>query len=185
MASYIKSIDPNHLLEIGLEGFYGPSTRNKMQFNPGDYQVGTDFIANNQNADIDFATIHFYPDQWLPQSNDTVQAQFVTQWLQQHIHDCKSFLRKPLLITEFGKSSESPNYNVRARDGYFSDIFNTVFSCASSGGPCGGTLFWQLMSMGMENSWDGYHVVLQQDHSTAAVIISQSWRISSLNAHHH
>ena len=60
MASYLKSIDGNHLLEAGLEGFYGDS---KKQSNPN-FQVGTDFIANNQIPGIDFATIHSYPDQW-------------------------------------------------------------------------------------------------------------------------
>lgn len=60
MASYLKSIDGNHLLEAGLEGFYGQS---KAESNPN-FQVGTDFIANNQIPGIDFATLHSYPDQW-------------------------------------------------------------------------------------------------------------------------
>lgn len=63
MASYLKSIDRNHLLGAGLEGFYGESAPQKQQFNPN-FQIGTDFIANNQIADIDFATVHSYPDQW-------------------------------------------------------------------------------------------------------------------------
>jgi mannan endo-1,4-beta-mannosidase len=60
MAGYVKSLDPNHMVEIGLEGFYGEDRR---QFNPG-YTVGTDFIANNLIPSVDFATIHSYPDQW-------------------------------------------------------------------------------------------------------------------------
>lgn len=63
MAPYVKSIDSNHLLEVGLEGFYGESMPEKKQFNPG-YQVGTDFISNNQVPEIDFTTIHLYPEQW-------------------------------------------------------------------------------------------------------------------------
>jgi mannan endo-1,4-beta-mannosidase len=60
MAPYVKSIDSNHLLEIGLEGFYGQTMLEK---NPS-FQVGTDFISNNQVAEIDFATIHLYPETW-------------------------------------------------------------------------------------------------------------------------
>lgn len=63
MAGYVKSIDSKHLLEIGLEGYYGESVPERKQFNPG-YEVGTDFISNNQIQGVDFATIHAYPDQW-------------------------------------------------------------------------------------------------------------------------
>lgn len=63
MASYVKSIDSNHLLEAGLEGFYGQSTPQRKGLNPG-LEIGTDFIANNQIPGIDFATTHSYPDQW-------------------------------------------------------------------------------------------------------------------------
>lgn len=61
MATHVKTIDENHLLEIGLEGFFGESTKEN---NPGNQVVGTDFISNNQIPGIDFATIHLYPDQW-------------------------------------------------------------------------------------------------------------------------
>lgn len=63
MASYVKSIDRNHLLEAGLEGFYGQSTPQRKRVNPN-LDIGTDFIANNLIPGIDFATVHSYPDQW-------------------------------------------------------------------------------------------------------------------------
>jgi mannan endo-1,4-beta-mannosidase len=63
MADYTKSLDSNHLLEVGMEGFYGDSMPEKKQYNPG-YQVGTDYISNNLVKEIDFATIHAYPDIW-------------------------------------------------------------------------------------------------------------------------
>ncbi|KAI3667165.1 hypothetical protein L6452_42214 [Arctium lappa] len=112
MAAEIKSIDKNHLLEIGLEGFYGESMPDKKQSNPG-YEVGTDFISNNQINNVDFATIHIYPDQWVPGS-DEARAEFVEKWINSHIEDCKSILGKPLLIAEFGKSSSSAGYTVEA-----------------------------------------------------------------------
>ena len=66
MAVHVKSMDPKHLLEIGLEGFYGPSTPDKVQFNPNTYaqQVGTDFIRNHQIIGVDFASVHIYADSW-------------------------------------------------------------------------------------------------------------------------
>ncbi|KAF2302330.1 hypothetical protein GH714_034121 [Hevea brasiliensis] len=63
--STIQSIDRNHLLEAGLEGFYGQSTPQRKNLNPG-IEIGTDFISNNRIPGIDFATVHSYPDQWTP-----------------------------------------------------------------------------------------------------------------------
>lgn len=63
MASYVKSIDNKHLLEVGMEGFYGDSTPYRKQNNPG-FQVGTDFVSNNLIQEIDLSTIHAYPDNW-------------------------------------------------------------------------------------------------------------------------
>ncbi|KAL8038286.1 hypothetical protein ABFX02_11G096400 [Erythranthe guttata] len=180
MSAYVKSIDTKHLVEIGMEGFYGESMPEKKQNNPG-YEVGTDFIANNLIPHVDFATIHLYPDQWVPGSNDEVQTEFVHKWIQTHIDDSKSVIGKPIMVTEFGKSSRSSGYNVQARDNYFSNIFNTVYSCARTGGPCGGALFWQVMAQGMGDWSDGYDVVLEQSPSTVGVISQQSREISSLN----
>lgn len=61
MAAHVKSIDDHHMLEIGLEGFYGNSGK---QNNPHNYLLGTDFISNNQIPEIDFATIHLYDEVW-------------------------------------------------------------------------------------------------------------------------
>ncbi|GMP79152.1 hypothetical protein CsSME_00034812 [Camellia sinensis var. sinensis] len=63
MAAYVKSIDNQHLLEIGMEGFYGDSIPERKLVNPS-YQVGTDFIRSNLIKDTDFATTHAYPDIW-------------------------------------------------------------------------------------------------------------------------
>lgn len=64
MAAYTKSIDSQHLLEIGMEGFYGDFVSDRKQFNPSYQSVGTDFIRTNLLKEIDFATMHAYPDIW-------------------------------------------------------------------------------------------------------------------------
>lgn len=66
MASYVKSIDPIHLLMVGVEGFYGPSTPERMDLNPSSFsgQTGTDFIRNHQTPGIDIASVHIYSDSW-------------------------------------------------------------------------------------------------------------------------
>ncbi|XP_073127471.1 putative mannan endo-1,4-beta-mannosidase 9 [Henckelia pumila] len=180
ISTQIKSMDKNHLVEVGMEGFYGESMPEKKQFNPG-YEVGTDFISNNRVSGIDFATIHLYPDQWVPGANDEAQTEFVEKWIGSHSLDSKTVLGKPLMVTEFGKSSRSSGFSVVGRDSYFGTIFNSVYSNARSGGACGGTLFWQVMAEGMENWSDGYEVVLELSPSTAALINQQSARIASIS----
>ncbi|XP_058076950.1 mannan endo-1,4-beta-mannosidase 4-like [Magnolia sinica] len=181
MAAYVKSIDSNHLLEVGMEGFYGESMPDRKQFNPGNYLFGTDFISNNQIPGIDFATIHAYPDQWIPNSNEQAQFDFLQSWLQAHFQDANTVLRKPILFTEFGKSSQIPGYTTSVRDNFLGIVYNIVYASASSGGPCGGGLFWQLFAQGMDNFRDGYEVIMAECPSTANIVAQQSHKISALN----
>ncbi|KAL9393999.1 hypothetical protein Peur_013284 [Populus x canadensis] len=176
MASFVKSIDRNHLLEAGLEGFYGPSTPQRNSLNPG-LKIGTDFIANNRITGIDFATVHAYPDQWLSSSNDQNQLSFLNNWLDTHIQDAQNILRKPILIAEFGKSWKYPGFSTYQRDLLFNTVYYKIYSSAKRGGAAAGGLFWQLLTEGMDNFHDGYEIILGQPSSTANVIAQQAHKL--------
>ncbi|KAM7516229.1 hypothetical protein LguiA_005812 [Lonicera macranthoides] len=176
MAYHVKSIDRNHLLEVGLEGFYGQTTPQRKRLNPG-FDIGTDFIANNLIRGIDFATVHSYPDQWLTSSNDESQLSFLNNWLDTHIQDAQNLLRKPLLVTEFGKSSKDSGFNTYQRDLLFNTVYNKVYSSAKRGGAAAGGLFWQLLGENMGTLGDGYDIVLSQSPSTANLIAQQSHKL--------
>ncbi|XP_020210953.1 mannan endo-1,4-beta-mannosidase 4 [Cajanus cajan] len=182
MGAYVKSIDNKHLLEIGLEGFYGESMPEKKQINPGGIEIGTDFISNNQVPEIDFATIHLYPDQWLSNSNETAQDIFGHKWVEAHIEDSNNVLKKPILLSEFGKSTKCAGYrySVDKRNSYFEKQYKLIYNSGSRGGSCVGGLFWQLMVPGMDGYGDGYQVIFEESPSTAHVIAQQSKRMSSL-----
>lgn len=66
MSAFVKSIDKNHLLTVGLEGFYGPTNPKRSTMNPENWAsiLGTDFIRNSKVQHIDFASVHIYPDHW-------------------------------------------------------------------------------------------------------------------------
>ncbi|XP_021908095.1 mannan endo-1,4-beta-mannosidase 7 [Carica papaya] len=179
MASYVKSIDRNHLLEAGLEGFYGQSTPQRLSLNPS-LNVGTDFIANNQIPGIDFATVHAYPDQWLSNSNDQYQLSFLNNWLSTHIQDAQYVLRKPIIVAEFGKSWKDPGYSTYQRDLTFNNVYYKIYSSAKRGGAAAGGLFWQLLSEGMDSFQDGYGIVLSQGSSTANLIAQQSHKLDQI-----
>ncbi|KAM7253043.1 hypothetical protein ACFE04_025661 [Oxalis oulophora] len=179
MASYVKSIDNKHLLEIGMEGFYGDSIPDRKQYNPG-YQVGTDFISNNLISQIDFATIHAYPDQWVPGQGEDAQLKFMQRWMTSHWSDSKTVLKKPLVFAEFGKSNKDPGYSVNVRNSFLNMVNSNIYDLAKNGGSIAGGLVWQLMAEGMESYYDGYEIVLSQDVSARNALTQQSAKMTAL-----
>ncbi|XP_068659699.1 mannan endo-1,4-beta-mannosidase 1-like [Aristolochia californica] len=177
MAAYVKSIDRNHMLEIGLEGFYGLSDK---QHNPNGYIFGTDFVTNNQMSEIDFTTIHAYADQWLQNLSDEEQLSFSRNWTNTHIQFSQKVLKKPLVLGEFGKSWKDKGYSTSKRDAVFTVFYDIVDAFVTRGGPLSGALFWQLLVQGMDNLRDGYEVVLAESPSTANIIFQQSKKLSAL-----
>ncbi|MCD9560252.1 Mannan endo-1,4-beta-mannosidase 4 [Datura stramonium] len=101
-------------------------------------------------------------------STPAAQDKWASQWIQAHINDSK-LLKKPLLIAEFGMSSNTTGFSVAKRDNYFGKIYGTIFNCAKNGGPCGGGLFWQLLDQGMGSFGDGYEVVLQEEDTNCPI----------------
>ncbi|RDY09349.1 Mannan endo-1,4-beta-mannosidase 7 [Mucuna pruriens] len=168
MAWFVKSIDRNHLLEAGLEGFYGQSTPQRKRMNPG-FDIGTDFIENNRIPAIDFATVHCYPDQWL--------VSFLNKWLSAHFADAQYAIRKPILVAEFGKSFKGSGYEAYERDQVFNSVYYKIYASAKRGGAAGGAMFWQLLTEGMESFQDGYGIMLGQSSSTANLIARQSRKL--------
>jgi mannan endo-1,4-beta-mannosidase len=55
---FIKSIDPNHLIAMGDEGFGLPDEKSY----PYSFAEGVDFVKNLAIPDLDFGTLHLYPE---------------------------------------------------------------------------------------------------------------------------
>ncbi|KAK9054289.1 hypothetical protein SSX86_025367 [Deinandra increscens subsp. villosa] len=180
MALFVKSLDRRHLVEIGMEGFYGDTMTKRKQINPG-YQVGTDFIRSNLIKEIDFATIHTYPDQWLSGQSEDSQMTFMRRWMSSHYKDSRTILKKPLVIAEFGKSTKSPDYNTTKRDSYMKAVYRKIYMEARNGGTVGGGLVWQLLADRMDSYGDGYEIILSENPSTCNIISRQSHAMTSLS----
>lgn len=66
--------------------------------------IGCDFLRNHAPACIDFASIHLWPDSWLPNGdNEEAALRFARRWINAHVDCCTSQLAKPLVLAEFGK----------------------------------------------------------------------------------
>lgn len=96
------------------------------------------------------------------------------KWAQAHIEDTAQLIKKPLVITEFGKSLKGATAG--QRDAFFGVAYDAIYSSARAGGPLRGGLFWQLLGQGMDNANDGYQIVFPTSPSTANVILKQSTR---------
>ncbi|XP_054781013.1 mannan endo-1,4-beta-mannosidase 6 isoform X2 [Prosopis cineraria] len=184
MAVYVKSIDPKHLVEIGLEGFYGPSTPQRVQFNPNTYaqQVGTDFIRNHQVLGVDFASVHIYPDSWISQAISETHLPFVTSWMEAHIEDAEKYLGMPVVFAEFGVSAKDPGYNSTYRDNLINAVYKTILNSTRKGGSGAGSLLWQVFPDGTDYMDDGYAIVLSKSASTSSIISLQSTRLALFNS---
>lgn len=181
MAAYAKLIDPKHLVGIGMEGFYGPCSPDRINSNPYicAHQEGTDFIRHHQVAGIDFASIHIYPSTWISEKSDpSYHLSFVKNWTRVHIEDCEKILKMPLLFSEFG-ISERGGY----REVFMKIVYESVLRSARMGGAAGGSLVWQLMSPEeREQMGDGFEIVLPKDQLTAKIISEQSTNLGATNS---
>jgi mannan endo-1,4-beta-mannosidase len=58
ISAYIRSLDSNHMITLGDEGFGLPGDTTY----PYQYGEGTDFVKNLRIKNLDFGTFHMYPD---------------------------------------------------------------------------------------------------------------------------
>ncbi|KAL5715497.1 mannan endo-1,4-beta-mannosidase [Ranunculus cassubicifolius] len=182
MATFVKSIDQNHLLTVGLEGFYGPSSPEKMSMNPGDWasSLGSDFIRNSKISNIDFASVHIYVDQWILENEFEDKLKFVKRWMISHINDGDRILKKPVLFTEFGLSNNNKNFKPSHRESYYKIILDIIYESARRKGAGAGALAWQFMVEGMEEYSDEFGIVPWEISSIYKLITEQSRMLNTL-----
>ncbi|KAH0454011.1 hypothetical protein IEQ34_018335 [Dendrobium chrysotoxum] len=184
MASYVKTIDNKHLLTVGIEGFYGPSSSHKFKFNPSEdfKNLGSDFIQNSKVAAIDFCSVHIYPDLWLPAKTTLLEKKrFVSNWVISHIKDGEEVLNKPVLFTEFGLSTKNNNTSYSHRDEFYKYIFDLIYKSALNKGAGAGSFIWQLLVDGMDNFSDEFGVVPKKRPSLYRLLKGQSCRLAKVS----
>ncbi|GAB5588876.1 hypothetical protein Unana1_03776 [Umbelopsis nana] len=99
ISSYIKSIDTNHLVALGDEGFFNHTGTYEYVYDGG---AGVDFDANLKLPSIDFGTFHLYPEGWGYGTNDT----WCSQWINDHVSS-QNTIGKPVIMEEYGLSTDA------------------------------------------------------------------------------
>ena len=107
MSEYIAKEDTSHLITSGEEGYKISHTSNnqpeKHSWLHGGLK-GVDFASNVTLPEIDFVTVHFYPDNW-----EIPAADILNGWVRDNIvHDRASIAHragKPIVMEESGFSA--------------------------------------------------------------------------------
>jgi len=124
MSRWIKQNDPNHLLAVGDEGFFG--------------KHGVDCNAFLKIPDIDFGTFHLYPQAW----KERDPLRFGLRWIEQHLAAGRD-AGKPMLLEEYGISIGGPRglSSARARDDIYRAWLRLIVEQNGAG-----DLAWMLAS---------------------------------------
>ncbi|KAF8320837.1 mannanase [Clavulina sp. PMI_390] len=150
MSAYIKSIDSNHLVAIGDEGFINNSSSPIYVYN-GD-GIGIDFVRNLGISTLDFGTFHMYPQSW---GESADPGGFGNQWITDHATAMKN-ANKPVIVEEFGVTSN--------QSAIYASWCATMVTTGLTG-----ELFWQAGSHFPDgDSWDDGYAVYpdSSDYST-------------------
>ncbi|CAK8536418.1 unnamed protein product [Lathyrus sativus] len=184
MSAFVKLIDNKHLLTIGNEGFYGPNDPKDLTVNPNYWasKLGSDYIRNSKVSNIDFTSVHIYPDQWFHEDEKAIETQlkFVYKWMLSHIEDGDKVLNKPVLFSEYGLSKTNQNFTISAREKMYETILNIVYKSAKRNRSGAGALVWQFLVSGMEDYTDDYGIVPGESSSTQSLFIKHSCRLAKL-----
>jgi len=152
MSAHFKSLDDNHLLTTGMEGFYdindeeaeGDDINADRFFYDG--SPGTEYIRNHRIDDIDLCTFHMYPDAWGMSETES------KEWIRRHVSDAHETIGKPVYCGEFGTVSQDGRAN-RFEKWY--DVFDTQ--------DANGALVWMVIK---DDSGSSKHEIGLEEEST-------------------
>jgi hypothetical protein len=135
MAGYIKSLDPNHMVSLGIEG-------HESRYGFGGDE-GNPFIYSHQSPYIDYTTAHPYPtEEWADLSLAETE-ELLRAW----ISDSHGAVGKPFVMDEFNVHSTKVN-----RSQWWEAIFN-VLEDDEAAGSC----FWEYEGRNQESNFGASH----------------------------
>jgi len=176
MSAFINSIDPNHMITIGMEG---------EDFS----ETGTKFVKNHRFDWIDFATIHVWPQNqcWDPLRDPPGTKVQIQNYLRSRFKKATFNMGKPVVLEEFGiprgdKGGPACGWgtSVEIRNELYRFIYGECLESSTKYGGCDGSLLWVLMDETRHGpEWckeecgdDGIdnHVYLPEDAATDTII---------------
>jgi mannan endo-1,4-beta-mannosidase len=145
MAAHLKSVDSNHLVAVGDEGFFRRSGSRDWTY---DGSTGCDFEAVLGVPEIDFGTFLLYPVTW------GYRRDFADYWIKDHIA-AGARAGKAVLMEEYGWKDHS------ARNEVYREWLDAMYL-----GGGAGDLFWMLAAAQDDETpypdFDGFTIYADQ-----------------------
>lgn len=139
-AAFIKTLDKNHLVTTGSEGYIGSEN---MEV----------FKTVHADKNIDYLTIHIWPKNWQWYPADQLAGSFESiikqsmDYTDNHIEVARA-LRKPMVVEEFGLvrdgNSFSPDATTKYRDAYYESFFKKLHKSRANNDVLAGVAFWSF-----------------------------------------
>ena len=158
MSDYVKTIDKNHLLMVGEEGFY--ANRNKYDWMMNGSR-GQDFVRDHSLPSVDIASFHLWP------SSDkyNFDHEQIADWIKIHHEDAVK-IGKPLILDEYGEY-RGYNGDTIERDKVYGIVIDALERYKVAG-----SNFWLLIDNGYKQYDDGDAVYYPEDKSTIEILES-------------
>ena len=138
-AALIKSIDPNHMVSSGSEGYHGCEQNIDL------------FEKIHSCPDIDYMNIHIWPYNWSWVREKTLKTNLqlaidnTDAYIDMHLEVAERH-GKPVVLEEFGFPRDDFQFAqgtpVTARDTYYKHVFGRIVDSAREGGLFAGVNFW-------------------------------------------
>ena len=173
MSTYIKSLDPHHLVTWGGEGGFDGGDPNDGFYSGAD---GGDFERELELANVDFGTFHSYPDWW----GKTVE--WTDQWVRDHAAAGRR-VGKPVVHEEYGWMTDA------ARQEYLGEVSNITRRQAIGGWQAISVeekmpdMYWQFGYSGYSygrNHDDGFTIFLD-DEEAEQLVYEHAEELNNLN----
>jgi mannan endo-1,4-beta-mannosidase len=145
-ASFIKSLDANHLVSTGNEGLAGC------------IQDSAIFVDAHRSSAIDYLTFHLWPKNWgwynaqQPESTFDTTLVLTRIYLEKHIA-MATLLNKPIVLEEFGMERDSgktgPGSGTKYRDMFYAKVLATIAQSVHRQQPLVGFNLWAWGGIGI------------------------------------
>ena len=167
MAAYIKSLDTNHLVADGGEGFDDDATLYAGIGNryPVAGSEGCSYHRMVQIADIDMVSYHMYPSSW--GLNDTTDS---TLWIKRH-EELARAAGKVAYLGEYGKRAADKSPAAcslepgRAYDSDRAKVFGAWLEQSAVMQASAGVMAWQLIN-DSRTDCEGFQIYCPRDGAT-------------------